>query len=40
MIELDYDDFQDLMSHSASWIQSELGENLSEVLLEELNEIN
>jgi hypothetical protein len=40
MIELDYDDFQELMSHSASWIQSELGEQLAEVLMEELNEIN
>lgn len=36
MIEQDYDDFLDLMSHSASWIQAELGENLSEVLLEEM----
>lgn len=37
MIEQGYDDFQDLMSHSASWIQSELGEHLAEVLLEEMN---
>ena len=37
MVELEYDDFQELMSHSASWIQSELGENLSEVLLEEMH---
>lgn len=37
MLELDYDDFQELMSHSASWIQSELGEHLAEVLLEEMN---
>lgn len=37
MIEQGYDDFLELMSHSASWIACELGENLSEVLLEEMN---
>lgn len=37
MIEQDYDDFLELMSHQQSWIQAELGENLSEVLLEEMN---
>lgn len=37
MIEESYDDFQDLMSHNASWIQCELGEQLAEVLMEEMN---
>lgn len=37
MIEQDYDDFLELMSHQQSWIACELGENLSEVLLEQLN---
>lgn len=37
MIEQDYDDFLELMSHSASWIACELGEQLADVLLEELN---
>lgn len=37
MIEIDYDEFQDIMSHSASWIQSELGEKLAEILLEEMH---
>ena len=32
MIELEYDEFLDLMSHQQSWIQCELGENLSGVL--------
>lgn len=36
MIEQDYDDFLELMSHQQSWIACELGENLSEVLLEEM----
>lgn len=40
MPEQDYDEFLDLMSHSASWIACELGDNLSEALMEELNEIN
>lgn len=40
MIELEYDEFLDLMSHSASWIACKLGDNLSEALMEELNEIN
>lgn len=37
MIELEYDEFLDLMSHQQSWIQCELGEQLADVLLEELN---
>lgn len=37
MIEQDYDDFLELMSHQQSWIACELGENLSEVLLNEVN---
>ena len=36
MIEQDYDDFLELMSRQQSWIACELGENLSEVLLEEM----
>ena len=40
MIELDYDEFLDLMSHQQSWIACELGENLSEALMEEMNESN
>jgi hypothetical protein len=40
MLELEYDEFLDLMSHQQSWIACELGENLSEVLLEEMNENN
>lgn len=37
MIELEYDNLEEILSHQASWIACELGENLSEVLLEELN---
>jgi hypothetical protein len=36
MIEQDYDDFQELMSHQQSWIACELGDNLSEALMEEM----
>lgn len=37
MIELEYDEFLDLMSHQQSWIACELGESLSEALMEEMN---
>lgn len=37
MIEQDYDDFQELMSHQQSWIACELGEDLSQALMEEMN---
>lgn len=37
MPELEYEDFNEIMSHQQSWIACELGENLSEVLLEEMN---
>ncbi len=37
MIELEYDEFLDLMSHQQSCIACELGDNLSEVLMEEMN---
>jgi len=37
MQELEYDEFLDLMSHQQSWIACELGEQLADVLLEELN---
>ena len=37
MIELEYDEFLDLMSHQQSWIACELGESLCEALVEELN---
>ena len=36
MPELEYDEFLDLMSHQQSWIQSELGEQLAGVLMEEM----
>lgn len=36
MIEIDYDDFLELMSYQQSWIACELGENLSEILMEEM----
>lgn len=32
MIELEYDEFLDLMSHQQSYVQSELGENLTHML--------
>lgn len=37
MIELEYDNLEEILSHQASWIQCELGMDLAEVLLEELN---
>jgi hypothetical protein len=40
MIEFEYDNLDEILSHQASWIQCELGMDLAEVLLEELNEIN
>jgi len=40
MIELEYDELLDLMSHQQSWIACELGESLSEALMEEMNESN
>lgn len=32
-----YEDLQEILSHQASWIACELGENLSEALMEEMN---
>lgn len=37
MIEFEYDNLEEILSHQASWIQCELGEQLAEVLLEEMN---